>query len=345
MFAGGMPLLRPPPAAATSLPMSRLRSLLATLRIANAPSVVSNVWLGYALGWALNSTVFGMPDAPPLARTSPFLLCLAGLLLYFAGNLANDWYDRTWDAVRRPERALPSGLFAPWKFIAASVLLAVGGVMLAFTAGVPCGACALVILAAIAIYTRIHKVTIASVIPMGLCRAGLYFLGFLGTSPDPRLVELAGLDAAGYSMGTLLTLVPLAIGLFCYIAGLSLSARYEGMSNPPRVPHLVSRALLVVPIFAMSFIFMERPLQGLAGTIPYIIWLAMSLTWFRTPIPRYVSALLAGIPLVDFIAAAPLVLLSKGFNAGGGISPMITLLLPLVAFVFGRALQKLAPAT
>ncbi len=325
--------------------MSRLRSLLATLRIANAPSVVSNVWLGYALGWALNSTIAGVPDALPIVRVSPLLLCLAGLLLYFSGNLANDWYDRTWDEVRRPERALPSGLFAPWTYIAASALLAVGGVTLSFTAGVPCGACSLVILAAIAIYTRIHKITIASVIPMGLCRAGLYFLGFLGTAPDPRLVDLAGLDASRNSMGTILTLVPLAVGLFCYIAGLSLSARYEGMTDPPRVPHLVSKALLVVPIFAMSCIFMERPLYGLAGTIPYLVWLAMCLTWFRTPVPRYVSALLAGIPLVDFIAAAPLVLLSPGIKAGGGVSPMVTLLLPLVAFVLGRALQKLAPAT
>jgi hypothetical protein len=217
--------------------------------------------------------------------------------------------------------------------------------MLSFTAGVPSGACSLAILTAIAIYTRIHKITIASVIPMGLCRAGLYFLGFLGTSPDPRLVERAGLDVARNSMGTLLTLVPLAVGLFCYIAGLSLSARYEGMANPPRGPRLVSRALLVVPIFAMSCIFIERPLHVLVGTIPYMVWLAMCLTWFRSPVPRYVSALLAGIPLVDFIAAAPLVWLSSGSKAAGGVSPLVTLLLPLAAFVLGRALQKLAPAT
>jgi len=325
--------------------MSRLRSLLATLRIANGPSVVSNVWLGYALGWALNSSIFGVPDAAPIVRASPLLLCLAGLLLYFAGNLANDWYDRTWDEVRRPERALPSGLFAPWTFITGSVLLATGGVTLAFTAGMPCGVCSMLILAAIAIYTRIHKITIASVIPMGLCRAGLYFLGFLGTSPDPRLVEWAGIDASKNSVGTILTVVPLGTGLFCYIAGLSLSARYEGMANPPRGPQTVARALLVVPIFAMSCIFMERPLQVLVGTIPYMIWLAMCLTWFRTPVPRYVSALLAGIPLVDFIAAAPLVLLSPGSKAGSGVSPMVTLLLPLIAFGLGRALQKLAPAT
>ena len=325
--------------------MSRLRSLLATLRIANGPSVVSNVWLGYALGWLLNSSIFGVPEAHPIASSSPLILCLAGLLLYFVGNLANDWYDRSWDKERRPERALPSGLFAPWTYIAASILLAAIGVVLAFTAGIPCGICALLILAAIAVYTRIHKITIASVIPMGLCRAGLYFLGFLGTSPNPELVAQAGLDASKNSMGTILTVVPLAIGLFSYIAGLSLSARYEGMPNPPKGPQFVSRALLVVPIVAMSCIFMERPLEGLVGTIPYVIWLAMCLTWFRSPVPRYVSALLAGIPLVDFIAAAPLVLLSPGFKSGGGVSPLLTILLPLVAFVLGRALQKLAPAT
>jgi 4-hydroxybenzoate polyprenyltransferase len=325
--------------------MSRLRSLLATLRIANAPSVVSNVWLGYALGWALNSSVFGIPDSPPVVHASPLLLCLSGLLLYFAGNLANDWYDRTWDQVRRPERALPSGMFAPWTFLTGSVVLAAAGVMLAFIAGVSAGICSLVILASIALYTRIHKISIASVIPMGLCRAGLYFLGFLGTSTDPQLLATVEIDSTRNTVGSLLTLVPLAGGLLCYIAGLSLSARYEGMANPPKGPQFVSRGLLVVPVFAMSSIFMERPIEAFAGALPYLVWLTMCFTWFRSPVPRYVSALLAGIPLVDFIASVPLVWLSPASKSGGGISPMVTLLLPLVAFGLGRALQKLAPAT
>jgi len=93
------------------------------------------------------------------------------------------------------------------------------------------------------------------------------------------------------------------------------------------------------------------PVFGIAGMIPFAIWLALCLTIFSKPIPRYVSALLAGIPLVDFIAACPLAFITAGeiFGGASAISKfpamMALLVIPLVAFAVGRALQKLAPAT
>ena len=77
----------------------KFRPLLATLRIANAPSVASNVWLGVVLGqMATLELEFNF-------AWNAVLPALAGVLLYFAGNLANDWFDRDWDRTRRPERA------------------------------------------------------------------------------------------------------------------------------------------------------------------------------------------------------------------------------------------------
>ena len=84
-------------------------------------------------------------------------------------------------------------------------------------------------------------------------------------------------------------------------------------------------------------------------SLPYAAWLALCFTKFKKPIPRYVSALLAGIPLVDFIASAPIALGLSGSlieqNLGEMPHLMALLAVPLVAFVVGRALQKLAPAT
>jgi 4-hydroxybenzoate polyprenyltransferase len=323
--------------------MSRLRSLLATLRIANAPSVVSNVWLGFMLGRQMWGGIWSV--GAPFPWLTALALSVSGLLLYFAGNLANDWFDREWDQIRRPERALPSGLFAPRTYLVASLLLAVSGIAVSFAVAPASGGCAIAIVALIALYTRFHKQAIWAVIPMGLCRAGLYFLGALvfwpGVSEEPSL--------SLFQLGWLATL---GLGLFSYIAGLSLSARYEGMADAPYGPRVISKALLMVPLLAMTCFFVPAwPVPGIAGMIPFAIWLTLCLTTFRKPIPRYVSALLAGIPLVDFIAACPLAFgtpvdIFGGASAIGKFPAMIALLVvPLAAFVLGRALQKLAPAT
>jgi 4-hydroxybenzoate polyprenyltransferase len=334
--------------------MSRLRALLATLRIANAPSVVSNVWLGYMMGDLLwGDMIFGFLEGAEFPWHRPVLLSLAGILLYFSGNLANDWFDRAWDKERRPERALPSGLFPPTAYLVSSWVLAGSGSAIAFLVEPACGACVLAIVALIAIYTRYHKQAIWSVLPMGLCRAGLYFLGaFAFWSEMPVFHPFANSASAFNTLKQLAILLTLATGLVSYIAGLSLSARYEGMDDAPQGPRVISKALLILPLLAMSCWFMGiSPLLGVIGMLPLALWLALCFTRFRRPIPRYVSALLAGIPLVDFIAACPVALaIPFGlFGARPAIFAfphlMALLLIPLIAFVLGRLLQKVAPAT
>ena len=331
----------------------KVRALLATLRIANAPSVVSNVFLGYMFGWI---SFAGGAD-PAYAALSPprppWILIAAGLFLYFSGNLGNDWFDRKWDEEKRPERALPKGLFKPGAYLAAASAFSATGVALSFSESWLCGVCALVIVVLIAIYTRFHKVAIWPVIPMGLCRAGLYVLGFIAWWPGWARLESYGLAADKVALHWAESISILAIGLFSYVAGLSLSARYEGMQDSPPGPRVISLAMLFIPFAAMSCQFMpEYPQKGIAGMIPFGIWLALCLTKFRKPIPRYVSGLLAGIPLVDFIAAAPLalglaggVLQKSGWDVYQYPHLMAMLVVPLVAFVLGRALQRLAPAT
>lgn len=331
--------------------MSRLRALLATLRIANAPSVVSNVWLGYMVGWMVWSyPVWDRFEAP--AWKALGTLSSAGLCLYFAGNLANDWFDRNWDKVRRPERALPSGLFNPSSYLTGAVVLSMAGVGLAAMESLASAICAVVILSLIAVYTRFHKKAIWAVVPMGLCRAGLYCMSFFASWEiwDPRDQRYSGFDVTEMIAPKLWIITNLMTGLFCYIVGLSLSARYEGMEDPPPGPLVVSKALLFIPVVAMSCWFMpQAPLFGIIGASPFLIWLMLCLTRFRKPIPRYVSALLAGIPLVDFIAAGPIALYIEVnlIEQSLGDLPHLQalLLIPLIAFILGRLLQKVAPAT
>jgi 4-hydroxybenzoate polyprenyltransferase len=80
----------------------KLYALLATARIANVPSVVSNLGVGVLLGSLDTGDDFSWPWG----------LMIAAVLFYVSGNFLNDWADRDWDKVHRPERALPRGLFA-----------------------------------------------------------------------------------------------------------------------------------------------------------------------------------------------------------------------------------------
>lgn len=320
----------------------KLHALLATSRVANIPSVVSNVWLGVAV-----ATILG--DAP-IAWGLTLRLALAGVLLYIAGNFLNDWMDRAWDAKHRPERALPRGLFPPTLYLALAVVLAMLGVGAAASVGSASGIVALAIVGCIVIYTVWHKRSPWLVIPMGLCRALLPVLGFVAFAP-----HLNGIW-------------PAASGLFCYIAGLSLSARYEAMPHAPKIAMFASRTLLVTTAALMikecvSLLFclpvvnsglvaylegsknatwLTLPLPvAFSGAIAYYLWLVVCLTVRRKPVPVHVSSLLAGIPLVDWIVLLPISLSLGSWNPFA-IACLVT---PPLAFVSALLLQRLAPAT
>jgi len=290
--------------------VEKTRSLLATSRFPNVPSVVSNVGLGILIASSSGGAV--------LAGNALGAM-LAGVLLYIAGNFFNDWYDREWDARHRQERALPMGLFKPSFYLVLALILACGGLTLGIWIGSGLPVCLLILL--IALYTRFHKQTKWAVIAMGLCRAMLLWLGAASISHSGN--------------GTLLLFAMLA--LFCYIAGISLSARYETMENPHSGAMLCARGLLIGAGLLNA---------GQAGfhlsALPYFIWLGVALTVFRRPLSRQVSALLAGIPLLDWVIAFPLA--SGGHLWPSDYGAMGLWIAPL-AFLGALLLQRLAPAT
>lgn len=332
--------------------MPRLRALLASLRVANAPSAVGNVWLGYMLG------VFYWGNGGHFS-SDLWLLSLTALCLLFAGNLFNDWHDRDWDRTHRPERALPGGDFSPGTYLIGASLLSLLACWFALSLGVTSLAIAGTILVLILVYTRIHKRSRWAVVPMGLCRAGLYLLGINACVPDYWREKATGVALGTGSVNpTLFSPADMglsvayvfthALGLFSYIVGLTLTARYESAEHPPHGMVLLARGMLFLPLAAMSAWWMPHyPLPATLGLVPFGLWLALALTRLRKPVPRFVSALLAGIPLVDAIAMVPLCLAL--FVPGGGISQdprlLVSLAVPFVAFGLALLLQKLAPAT
>ncbi len=296
----------------------RIRALAATARLSNAPSVVSNVWLGVLLG-----SGGGM---------APVLVTVAALCLYVCGGFINDWADRDWDVPRRPERALPRGCFAPMTYLIIALVLAAMALVFAALAG----GRALVVAAAVAIciviYTWRHKKSAWSVVFMGLCRALLPVMGWVAIAAAgvPPAVLLAGL------------------GLFCHVQGLSLAARFETMAQPPAMAMRLARGLF--PLAALAMLAAAHHGLGLPlahclpGLLIYGLWIALCLTRFRHPLSVMVSNLLAGIPLVDWMLLLPLFFSRQAENLPP-LAAIACLCLPPMAFLSGRLLQRHAPAT
>jgi hypothetical protein len=310
----------------------KFRALLATARIANVPSVLSNIWLGVALG-SLSDGWKSMEFSGEKVAA----LSLAGVMLYIAGNFLNDWADRAWDQQHRPERALPSRLFAPKRYRNIALILIVAGVLTAGAVHWLAGGVAILIVSCIAIYTIWHKRAAWAVIPMGFCRGLLPMMGALGTLKSGSSIICAA-TLAGIG----------ATSLFCYIVGLSMSARNESIVNPPPSANILPRCLFITPAILMMAtfaIFHEFSAQRLSGVIPYLVWIALCLIIFRKPISKHVSALLAGIPLVDWIFLLPFGLWMLGANHSLDPASAACLLIPPLAFIAALFLQKVAPAT
>lgn len=335
----------------------KFRALLATARIANVPSVVSNVWLGIAISIVSFSNFEGLKWNPIL------LVIFSGVCLYLAGNFLNDWYDREWDQKNRPERALPRGLFSPTFYLITAIALGLSGIILAALAHILAAVVALTIILLIVTYTVVHKRESWSVIPMGLCRAMLVYLGLAPLIGRWGLLDLtnfrtisAELLVAGIGAGA----------LFFHIVGLSMSARQESKpvdSKRSPVPTLMFAMAFLLPaslIFPTTVAqwmthvtsrhhFRIDPIFPLGGGIVYLSWLLASHSIFRKPIPRFVSALLAGIPLVDWIILSAIGTSTLNDPNRDGEAAftfaMMCLLIPPAAFVLGRLLQRVAPAT
>jgi 4-hydroxybenzoate polyprenyltransferase len=301
----------------------KLHALLATARVANVPSVISNVWLGVAMGvsfWWVHQDQSGFLI---VTISHAYFLMISGVCLYVFGNFLNDWKDRKWDEVHRPERALPSGLFKPGTYLVAACALAIVGFGLAISVSIAAGLVALAIIACVVIYTVWHKEKAWSVVFMGLCRG---LLPLLGASLVPPSMWLAGVCGAA---------------LCCYIAGLSLSARAEARGEIGMGTRWVSRGLWVLAGMLMLWPhlwFSQSSWLLWAAALVYAGWLGLCLTCFRVPVSRHVSALLAGIPLLDWIFLLPLLTML-------GSAEIASAVIPPLAFVSALLLQRLAPAT
>lgn len=306
------------------------RSLAATARLANLPSVVSNVWLG-----VLPAILTSGSTAPRDFALRSGAVTLAAVCLYLCGGFLNDWADRQWDAAHRPERALPRGLFAAGLYLVLAACLAALGLTAAAWAATRALPPAMAITLSVVLYTWLHKRSAVSMVFMGLCRA---LLPVLGWSVFASATSLPLVTAA-------------AMALWFHVAGISIMARRESSPQPAESRLRLDSVfflLAMLAAFSGGMLASKAPLPVCAAAlIPYGISTMLCMVR-RMPMPARISGLLAGIPLVDCMLLLPMVpvalVKSASMHVDGGLIAAC-LWLPPLAFLTGRALQRLAPAT
>ena len=299
------------------------KDLLAAGRTSNLPTVWSNVLLGALVSY------FSKGIPVQIDQWIPLLTALfTGTCLYTAGCFYNDYYDHDWDAKHKPERAIPSGRLSPPLLYFLIHLLLISSMAGALSIGISALFTTVFISAAILVYTRIHKKTVLGVLPMGLCRAGLYILGFASVH-DATVSDIA---SVGYIIEIILLgkLTPVfipALGLASYIAGLTLIARSEATNALPKWAKWFGYTLLAIPFFT----HLESPLYGI---ILATLLVFLHLTLKEKGVGSFVSNALSGICLVDLMLALAIT-----------EAKLLYGMVFLTLYFLARLLQRIAPAT
>jgi 4-hydroxybenzoate polyprenyltransferase len=303
----------------------RLHGLFASGRIANLPSVASNVFLGMVV-----AVVRANQLADKFFWFSGIILIVSAICIYLAGNFLNDWSDRDWDAIHRPERALPMGWFSVNFYAGLAVVLGCVGLGLSAWISPICVMISVMILCFVGIYTYWHKRSAWSVIAMGMCRGLLPVLGYCAIH-----------DGFGYVW-------PIAVGLFSYIVGLSLSARNEMIENASSGLKNAVGVLFCVPVIMLGWnadLLHLSGLLGLVGVFSYCVWIILCVTVLGANVSSRVSNLLAGIPFVDGIVLLPLALGMMWTGSADIYLMMACLLVPPLAVLCCKMLQWVSPAS
>jgi 4-hydroxybenzoate polyprenyltransferase len=282
-----------------------LRTLLLLGRVSNLPTVWSNCLAGWWLGGGGN---FGK---------LPFLV-LGVTMLYVGGMYLNDAFDAEFDRQNRPERPVPSGVMAlkdVWKL---GVLWLVLGEGCLACLGPVTGGLGLALVFCIVVYDALHKLFTFSPVLMGICR---FFVYVLASSAGAR-----GVTGWAVWCGS-------ALG--AYVVGLSGLARKESIrGRAPRWPVFLLGLPILLALLINDGIYRGGALLRSAVLALWILYCLRAAFWTNNVnIGRTVSGLLAGIVIVDWLAAM------------NTFTPPELGLLFLCLYLAARLSQRFAPAT
>lgn len=254
-------------------PPSKYRTLLILGRTSNLPTVWSNCFGGWLLGGG-GSVRF-------------LWLCLGATLLYTGGMFLNDAFDADFDRQHRRQRPIPSSAISEREVWFYGFLQLGFGALILVQMGITTSILTILLVACILLYDAVHKMVAISPLLMAACRLLLYLVA--------ASVSINGVTGLA---------VWSALALAAYIVGLSYLARKETsrgpLSNWPCY-------FLATPLLLASIVNYggprRMPLVILVVVAAWILWCLRHTFWKpQRNIGFTVSLLLAGIPLLDWLA-------------------------------------------
>jgi len=354
-----------------------LVDLLATARVANLPTVWTNVLVGFLLGsFAGSASEFEAAHGPAAYLLALLAVLLSASLLHVGGCFLHDWHDAEWNGPQRPERPIPSGRLSRRFVLITALACLLGALILSFLLSPAALVLSLCIILCIFLYTILHKRTHWAFFFMGGARALLYLLGFFVVSresdlwkffdPSPAVQTYQDWRAWGSPAGSfslweavaddpilnlLLVVIP-CFGLLAYILGLSLAARFEAVPEAAnRVLAATPALFLFVPILTHSHWWTgdrERMVLIMISALPFLAWTLWNHLRLRrrADVGEFVSLSLAGICLVDLALVLPYATIDF-FDSpfGDDLTISLAATTPLPLFALALILQRIAPAT
>lgn len=202
----------------------------------NKPAETTPIWLAWlrlarvsALPSALSNILMGFLLINPSWRPLPSLglLLLASGLLYSAGMILNDFFDRKIDQESSPNRPIPSGQISSSLALTVGLILLVLGIVAASVSGAlasgtvkPLIVSSLLALT-IVLYDWVLKRTPIAPLMMGICRTLNVLLGASVVGDEMIVVGVS----PAFGFNTLILWVAGSVGLF--VTGITLFARDE----------------------------------------------------------------------------------------------------------------------
>ena len=231
---------------------------LRLFRIANLPSALSNVLMGFLLvhqSWTPAGELI--------------LLLLASSSLYLAGMVLNDFYDFEVDLSQRPGRPIPANQISRQTAGKVGFTLLVAGITLAFIAGWTAsmpensqpilnsllrpGLIASILALFVYLYDGPLKRTIAAPFLMGGCRTLNILLG-ASTLYRPTAGLEAGTNGEWIGLGFPAIVWWIAISIGALIAGATLLGRNEAVETQSRTPLVFAGVIIVASLAGLAFV-------------------------------------------------------------------------------------------
>ena len=270
---------------------------LELMRIGNAPTVVSNVLAGMAIG--LHSRLSGIP----VPWGTGLLLIAGAAMVYVSGMVLNDAFDARIDARERPGRPIPSGRVGALRAQVAGVAMLCVGTALLAVSGTDTLWWALLLAGCVLLYNALHAWLPGAFAIMAACRAMVPVIAALAISP--------GAEAS--------LLWWVAGGLGAYVLALGIAARDE-MRGLARLAQVTAWSLPIAACAPLGMWFAEGVApDGALATTAGVAAVAVAVTsvvgGIRSAsrgggVPAAVGTWLGAIPAIDaatcFLLGRPL---------------------------------------